>query len=47
MSRNLLNVAVSRAREKLIIVGSRELFDEVEIYRRPRIVLNAGKWATM
>ena len=34
MSRNLLNVAVSRAREKLIIVGSRELFDEVEIYRR-------------
>jgi len=34
VSRNLLNVAVSRAREKLIIVGSRELFDEVEIYRR-------------
>ena len=33
-SRNLLNVAVSRAKEKLIIVGSRELFDGVEIYRK-------------
>ncbi len=33
-SRNLLNVAVSRAKEKLIIIGSRELFDGVKIYRK-------------
>ncbi len=32
-SRNLLNVAVSRAKEKLIIIGSRELFDRIGIYR--------------
>jgi len=32
-SRNLLNVAVSRAKEKFIIVGSRELFEEVPIYK--------------
>lgn len=31
-SRNLLNVAVSRAKEKFIIVGSRELFENVQIY---------------
>ncbi|MBA7512440.1 Chromosome partition protein Smc [subsurface metagenome] len=32
-SRNLLNVAVSRAKEKIIIIGSKELFKEVSIYR--------------
>ncbi len=32
--RNLLNVAISRAKEKFIIVGSKELFEGVEIYRR-------------
>jgi superfamily I DNA and/or RNA helicase len=32
--KNLLNVAVSRAREKFIIIGSKELFEEVEIYRK-------------
>lgn len=31
-SKNLLNVAVSRAKEKFIIIGSRELFERVPIY---------------
>ncbi len=31
-SRNLLNVAVSRAKEKFIIVGRKELFEQVPIY---------------
>ena len=34
VSRNLLNVAVSRAKEKFIIIGSEELFDRVEIYKK-------------
>jgi superfamily I DNA and/or RNA helicase len=33
-SRNLLNVAVSRAKEKFIIVGSKELFENVPIYKK-------------
>lgn len=33
ISRNLLNVAASRAQEKFIIIGSKELFREVELYR--------------
>jgi hypothetical protein len=33
-TRNLLNVAVSRAQEKFIIIGCRELFDEVKIYEQ-------------
>jgi hypothetical protein len=33
-SKNLLNVAISRAEEKFIIVGSRKLFSRVEMYRR-------------
>ncbi len=33
-SKNLLNVAVSRAKEKFIIIGSEDLFNRVEIYRR-------------
>ena len=33
ISKNLLNVAVSRAREKFIIIGSKELFEEVPIYK--------------
>lgn len=32
-SKNLLNVAISRAREKFIIIGSKELFEEVPIYK--------------
>jgi len=30
---NLLNVAISRAKEKFIIIGSKALFENVEIYR--------------
>lgn len=33
ISRNLLNVAASRAQEKFIIIGSKELFRDVELYR--------------
>ncbi|MHC1585365.1 MAG: AAA domain-containing protein [Candidatus Syntropharchaeia archaeon] len=31
---NLLNVAVSRAKEKFIIIGSKELFKEVDVYKK-------------
>jgi superfamily I DNA and/or RNA helicase len=33
-SSNLLNVAVSRAKEKFIIIGSKELFENVPIYKK-------------
>ncbi len=33
-SKNLLNVAVSRAKEKFIIIGGEDLFNSVEMYRR-------------
>jgi superfamily I DNA and/or RNA helicase len=42
-SPNRLNVALSRARRLLIIVGNRELFSELEIYRRLFLIIESNK----
>ena len=42
-SPNRLNVALSRAKRLLIIVGNRELFSELEIYRRLFLTIESNK----
>lgn len=42
-SPNRLNVALSRAKRLLIIVGNRELFSELDIYQRLFMTIESNK----